>query len=318
MSNLTTYHTELLQRLGRRIKSVNLFCGGGGVSAAQHETKVIDEVLAIDNDSAVEKVFRHNFHTVDFWNTDIGALGENDILRRTLLQKSELDILVSTSPCPAFSTAKGYINPLDESAWLFINGIDQIVNTMPKSGFLENVPGMDDPRATPIFNEIKRQIQEKLKPHYHIRCFELKASYFNVPQIRRRYIWIFYRKDLDVVPTHPKPNFAGQEHLRIIDVAPDIAAIKVGQSRKTLKSSNLAIMNTITASEGGMVVYRNDGRKDKLTIEELLRFATFPDWYTIPEGISHTIAHMVIGNCVPVKLAQAIIEHILLEVGFKF
>lgn len=303
------------KNIGRKLTAVNLFCGGGGVSAAIHNIGEINEVLAIDNWPIAEKVFTSAFSDVPFWLTDISALGEYDILRRTLLQKGELDLLVSTSPCPAFSPAKGYIDPLEEEAWLFINGLEQIANTMVKVAFFENVPGMTDDRATAIFNEIKCQTREKLEANYHIKSFILRACNYGVPQERDRFIWFFYRKDLGVIPTKPVEDFEKLKSLRIVDVAPEIDAIKVGQSRKTFKL-NTRIMNTITASEGGIVVY-SKGVKTKLSVEQLLRFATFPDWYKMPDGLSYSDAHEIIGNCVPVNFAQAIIEHIIREVGHK-
>jgi site-specific DNA-cytosine methylase len=307
---------QIAQQLGRKLKMINLFCGFGGVSTAAHETGIIDEVLAIDNWDVAGKVLHHNFPAVDFWNTDISALGEHDILRRTLLQKGEADIGVVTAPCPPFSTAKGYIDCLDPLAWLFINGIEQLANTLPKCAFIENVPGMKDDRAIPIFNEIKHQIHEKLDPHYNVRCYKLDASYFRVPQTRTRLIWLLYRRDLGIIPTAPKPFFNGRELLRLGIVCPDILNVKVGQSKKTWKFN--AIMNTITASEGGIEALRIDGARTKLYIPELLKLDTFPTWYTIPDGIKYDDVHRGLGNVVPVKLAQAILEHMIIELAGKF
>jgi site-specific DNA-cytosine methylase len=305
---------KISDELRNRLKVLNLFCGGGGVSAALQLLGIMP-LLSIDFWKIAETVFCHNFKDSPFWLADIGAIQPNDILRRLLLMAGELDMMIITSPCQGVSVAKGFIDVLDFRNGLFLHSIDLVATMQPKTVWFEWVPGLVDPRATALRNEVNYQFMEKLFPHYNCKCFKLRASNYATPQQRDRLIWFLYRKDLGVVPTAPMVNYDCLDKLRIVDIAPEITAIKTGQSKKVFKANN-KIMTTITATDGGIIVY-SGGQKTKLTIPQLLRFAGFPDWYQIPEGIKYEDAHEIIGNVVPVPFAQHIIMHILMEVGHK-
>ena len=123
-----------------------------------------------------------------------------------------------------------------------------------------------------------------------------------------------YHRSLGVIPSKPTPDIIAREHLRIIDIDPTITAIQVGQSKKTLKH-NTKYMNTVTASEP--VTIYTGGKKSKMSINQDKKFATFPEWYQIPNGIKKEDAHKLFGNTIPPALLKSIIEHILNEVGHK-
>lgn len=296
------------------ITAITLFCGLGGGTLGLMMAQV-KELLAIDNWSVAQKVFEANFigkRKVNFWNTDIGKLQPFEILRRILLDVKELGIMLLSPPCQGFSVAKGVINPLDPRNKLFLDSISLIAGVLPKCFIIENVPGMEDPRNISILNEIKRRIAEQLEPHYEIRCFKLCTLNFGVPQKRFRLIFIGYLKEFGKVPTPPTPDFEEIASLRIVDIAPEIDAIKVGQSKKTLKS-NTAHMNTITATDG-VIVY-SKGNKRSLTVKENKDFATFPDWFKIPAEISDQKAHKLFGNTIPPMFMKAIVENIKNDLG---
>lgn len=296
------------------ITAITLFCGlgGGTIGLMLNQVK---ELLAIDNWSVAQKVFEANFigkRYVPFWNTDIGRLQPFEILRRLLLEVRELGIMLLSPPCQGFSVAKGVINPLDPRNKLFLDSISLIAGVLPKCFIIENVPGMEDPRNISILNEIKRRISEQLEPHYEIRCFKLCSLNFKTPQKRFRLIYIGYLKEFGKIPTAPKPDFEEIASLRIVDIAPEIDAIKVGQSKKTLKS-NTAYMNTITATDGVIVFSKGDKRS--LTVEENKNFATFPKWFKIPAEISDQKAHKLFGNTIPPNFMKAIVENIKNDLG---
>lgn len=296
------------------ITAITLFCGLGGGTLGLMLAKV-KELLGIDNWDIAQKAFESNFtgkRHVNFWNTDISILKPVDLLRRLLLGVKEVGIMLLSPPCQGFSVAKGTINPLDPRNKLFLDSISLIAGVLPKCFIIENVPGMNDPRNISIFNEIKRRIEEEPGPHYVIKCFKLCSLYYNVPQKRDRLIFIGYLKEFGVTPTAPEPDFESALSLRIVDVAPDIDAIKVGQSKKTIKH-NTQYMNTITATDGVTVYSKGETRS--LTVEENKRFATFPDWYQMPEGISDKDAHKLFGNTIPPMFMKAIVENIKKDLG---
>lgn len=296
------------------LTAVSLFSGAGGGSLAMLYN-YINELLAIDNWSVAQRAFEANFKDdkyVPFWNADIFSVSGNDILRRILMNAGELTFMLLSPPCQGFSIAKGKIDPLDPRNGLFLHSISLIAQIRPKVFIMENVPGMGDPRNTAIFNEIKYRIREQLGPNYHVKLFELDASFYLTAQDRHRYIFVGYDKTLGKIPSVPPPDSLSREKLRIVDIDPNITAIKVGQSKKIIKH-NTKRMNTITASE--LVTVYTDGAEMKMTINQDKKFAGFPESYELPTDINEKDAHALMGNTIPPMFMKAIIEHILFEVG---
>ena len=304
---------HLHPKLQKTITAVTLFSGvGGGTFGLLYNH--IKEILAVDNWKVAQKAFEANFPDIPFWMADLSRISAQDIMERAEIKAGELSILLSSPPCQGFSRASGKVNSLDTRNALFGDTIDFISGMQPKCFIIENVPGMTDDRLVAIFNEIKHKIHEKLMPNYEVRCFELLALNYNTPQKRRRLIYVGYRKEFGVIPTPPKPDYEAINGLRIADVAPEITAIKVGQSKKTFKH-NTKHMTTITASDA-LQVYSN-GVEQSLSVEQDKRFATFPESYKIPSGISKGDAHRLFGNTIPPMFMKSIVEHILEEIGDK-
>jgi site-specific DNA-cytosine methylase len=298
------------------LTAISLFSGAGGGSIALMQS-FFNELLAIDNWPVAKKVWEANFvgeRYIPLWLTDIYTVSANDILRRILISTGELTLALLSPPCQGFSTAKGKIDPLDPRNGLFLYGLDLIAGLQSKIFIIENVPGIGDPRNTAIFNEIKLRILEKLSPNYEVRLFELDSSFYRTPQARNRYFFIGYHGSLGVVPSLPTPDVISREHLRIVDIDPTITAVQVGQSKKTLKH-NTKILNTVTASE--QVTIYSEGTKIHMSKEQDKRFATFPEWHTIPKEIKKRDAHKLYGNTIPPAFLKAILDHILNEVGDK-
>jgi len=69
---------------------------------------------------------------------------------------------------------------------------------------------------------------------------------------------------------------------------------------------------TVKASMANQVkpkAWLEQGRVVRMTSRALARFQTIPDWYELPE--KNVLACKVIGNGVPCKLAQVVIESLL-------
>lgn len=297
--------------------AATLFSGVGGGSLALQWNN-IKEVVAIDNWAIAQKAFEANFkdeHFIPFWQANVLELTAENLLRRMLMQKKELDLMLLSPPCQGFSVAKGKLDPLDPRNALFLKGMKLISGVAPKCFIIENVPGMTDPRNVPIFNEIKYRFREELMPDYEIKCFKLCSLNHHTPQKRNRLIFIGYLKSFQTIPTPPAPDIAAQSNLRIKDVTPEVTAIKVGQSKKTIKH-NTEFMTTITAT-GGITVYSN-GVESKLDREQNRKFAGFPDWFKIPADISDRDAQKLFGNTIPPHFMKDVVAHILTQIGHQF
>lgn len=308
---------HLHPQLEKEIHAVSLFSGLGGGSLGLH-SNFVKEDLAIDNWKVAQEVFEHNFTDelhIPFWLQDIETIDENEILRRIGMMPGQLDILLASPPCQGFSVAKANLSPLDKRNRLFLKTISLIAGVKPKVFIIENVPGMNDKRLVPIFNEIKFRLKEQLMDEYEIRCYKLETLNYATPQLRKRLLFIGYHKSLGAVPTVPPTDHESKEHLRIVDIVPEITAVKVGQSSKSIKH-NTKVLNTVTAT-GGTTVFVN-GEEQVMTAEHNRKFATFPDWYKLPNGITEKQAQKLFGNTIPPRFMQAVVAHILNQVGNKF
>jgi DNA-cytosine methyltransferase len=296
----------------KEIKAITLFSGaGGGTQGLLYN--YIKEIIAIDYWDVAQKTFEANFKDVPFWLADLSKIKAQDILQKARIVSGQLEILLASPPCPGFSRA-GKGDPLNPLNALFLDTIDIIEGMMPKCFIIENVPGMVDDRMVPIWNEILHRIQEQLMPYYEVKCYKLNALYFNTPQKRERLIFIGYNKELGIIPTPPPPDFQDVKNLRIVDIAPEITAIKVGQAIKTFKH-NSKYLTTVTAT-GLPDVYTN-GKKYPISEAQDRRFATFRENFIMPPGISKADRHCLFGNTIPPMLMKAIVAHILDEIGDK-
>lgn len=292
---------------------ITLACGGGGGSLGMKYAGC-NELLAVDYWDVAKKVFEHNFkgeHYVPFHQADLLNISGQEILDMVSKKQGEIDILLASPPCPGLSRANSKRSPLDERNSVFLACIKLISEIRPKCFIIENVPGLQDDKCIAIFNEIKRRLKA-LSKYYNIKCFKLKALNYNTPQLRYRIFIIGYLKDFGLTPTKPSPDYESAKKLRIVDIAPEIAAVEVGQSVKKIKL-NTAYMSTMTASQE-MTVY-SEGKKQTLTENQQKQFSTFPDWYSFPKGISKTDKQTIFGNIIPPMFMKAIVEHIKSELG---
>lgn len=295
-----------LNSKSEKLTAVELFCGGGIGSVGVHNAG-IEGVLAVDNWEPAQKAFEQNFKDerfVPFLNTNIFKLTSDDILKKTGLSRGELFILIATSPCQGFSIS-GKKDPFDVRNALFLHSQELIAEVKPKFFIMENVPGMDMPTMTPIFNEIKYRFETALKD-YNVECWKLNALCFGAYQARERLIFIGTRKDLKISPPYPEPDIEGAMRRRIMDVLPGIDGVYAGQAKKTVKLPESYLM-TVTAGECFQLM--DNGVLRSPTTEELKKIAGLPDWFSF-EGLSSHEIHKIIGNAVPVQFMQSIVESI--------
>lgn len=293
------------------VTAMTLFGGGGGTSCGLHKAG-LKELLVVDFWELACKNLEANFskHGVDVWNLDLLSASAEDLINRVGLKLRQLVTMWLSPPCQGLSLASGKLNPLDPRNALYLHSISLISGILPATFCIENTPGMFDNRLVGILNEIKRLLIEQLGDQYHIKCFKLRASNYNVPQIRDRSFVIGYRRDLGIVPTMPTPDYDCAKELRICDIFDHIDAVEVGQSKKNYKYKT-RLLNTITATEGSFLVL-SKGIKRKPTTEELKGFTTFPQEY-IFLGDEEEV-HKMIGNSVPPNFALAIARHIIYEI----
>ena len=180
---------------------VSLFAGCGG-SSLGYKQAGYDVRLAVEWDTGAADVYRRNFPSTNVFEGDIADLTAEEALRVTALEPGELDVLDGSPPCQGFSTA-GKRKFADTRNRLFEEYIRMVEVFKPKMLVMENVSGLRKGKMKLIFAEMTRALKEA---GYKVSCRELNASWYGVPQDRRRLIWVGVREDLAAEPGHPEPT----------------------------------------------------------------------------------------------------------------
>jgi len=162
---------------------------------------------------------------------------------------------------------------------------------------------------------------------YQVKGEILNAKYFNVPQKRRRVIIIGVRSDLNILPSHPRPQSRPVGPKKDIHsdthVLTDREAYKLRRHkfRNEIKNSAYGyhvvteddpvstILKTNTSLTG---FFWRDGDNLKMISEiDLKRMGSFPDDFKFTDFRK---AWQRVGNSVPPYLMKAIAEHIKSEI----
>jgi DNA (cytosine-5)-methyltransferase 1 len=180
---------------------ISLFAGCGG-SSLGYQMAGYSELLAVEWDDNAVETFKLNFPDVPVYHGDICKLSVDEVLKTTGLKSGELDILDGSPPCQGFSTA-GKRVVQDSRNQLFREYIRLLRGLKPKVFVMENVSGMVKGKMKLIFAEIMRELKAS---GYKVSCRLMNTKYYGVPQSRQRVIFIGVREDLEIKPSHPKPQ----------------------------------------------------------------------------------------------------------------
>lgn len=191
---------------------VSTFSGGGG-SCLGYRMAGFRVLYANEFVEEAQKTYKLN-HPNSYLDTrDIRTVKPEDILNITGLRRGELDLFDGSPPCSAFSFA-GNRNKGWGKEKTYSDGKKQVVDNLffeyarlleglqPKTFIAENVSALTKGSARGYFNDIIRTLSNC---GYNVKAALLNAAYLGVPQSRERVIFIGVRKDLNIVPSFPKP-----------------------------------------------------------------------------------------------------------------
>ena len=252
-----------------------------------------------------------------------------------------IDLIVGGPSCQSFSIA-GKRDSNDPRDSLFMEYVKYLNFFNPSIFIMENVMGMISKKTTSGKNVIDI-IMEQLNKNYNTIICKLYASDFGVPQNRRRVIIIGIRKDLNIIPTEPKPTTSGSKRPPVKTILLSLEQIEpsyflsekalTGIANKKVKSKakgagfGAQYLDPEKPSYTIPARYWKDGydalvkysetKVRRLTILELKRIQSFPDEYILDGSKKDVI--MQIGNAVACKFAFHIGKHIidLLKQGKK-
>jgi len=325
-------HINIFIMEAKKLNVIDLFCGCGGMSKGLTDAG-LNIIAGIDIwDKAVQnynKNFEHKAYCEDL--TQLSPEKFNDLYNKN---NEIIDLIVGGPPCQSFSIA-GKRDKNDPRNALFMEYVKYLDYFNPKAFIMENVIGMLS-KKTEKSEKVIDIIMENLNKNYNTIITKLYASDFEVPQNRRRVIIIGIRKDLEFLPTEPKPIISSINDRipvkNILLAKEDIdkkyylsekALIGIQNKKEVSKQKGLGFgaqfLNfdkpsyTIPArywKDGyDALVKYNEKEIRRLTIIELKRIQTFPDEYIL-EGSNKDII-MQIGNAVACKFAYHLGLYIL-------
>lgn len=277
----------------------------------------------------------------------------NKDIRKVKEFPANANIVLGGFPCPGFSEAGPRLVD-DERNFLYIHFIRCLIQTQPEFFVAENVKGM----MTLAKGEVFRQIVEDFKAAgYEVYTKLVNARDYGVPQSRERVILVGVRSDIDYVYEFPEPTHGEQQSLFDNAIQPYVTLEEaIGDleeepgpyftgSYSTIFMSRNRKKNweeqsfTIQASgrqapihPGGLpmekiesnhwVFQEGEDKNRRLSVKEIARIQTFPDWYEFSQGENLKMSenglldkqYKQIGNAVPVELARAIAQPIALFV----
>lgn len=259
---------------------------------------------------------------------------------RKIKEFPSADIVLGGFPCPGFSEAGPRLVD-DKRNFLYLHFIRCLMQSKPKIFVAENVKGMMTLGKGEVFKQI---VEDFSAAGYKVYHKLLNSADYGVPQIRERVILVGVRNDIDFKYIHPLPthgyNVEGlKEVVTLKDAIGDLesdpgeyftgsySTIFMSRNRKK-KWSEPSF--TIQASGRQAPIHPagapmehvgkdryifSDGEENnrRLSVKEIARIQTFPDWYEFSRGNSNRndnskldLVYKQIGNAVPVRLAIAV------------
>lgn len=250
------------------------------------------------------------------------------------------DLVLGGFPCPGFSEAGPRLVD-DPRNFLYVHFIRCLIQVQPKFFIAENVKGMLTLGKGEVFRQIKQDFEAA---GYHVYHKLVNARDYGVPQIRERVFLVGVREDIDFIyefpePTHGeglflKPYVTLREAIGDLEENPgdyytgSYSTIYMSRNRKkswdeqsfTIQASGRqapihpAGLPMKKVGKDKWIFPDGEENNRRLSVKEIARIQTFPDWYQFSDGGNVGISkngrldkiYKQIGNAVPVQLARAI------------
>lgn len=331
--------------LGFELAGLKAVMGEEVMEASFKDKKIFDENIEnnVFNTIYVNDIFDEARETYANNAGKYIYMDKSDI--RKIKSFPKADIVLGGFPCPGFSEAGPRLVD-DKRNFLYLHFIRCLMQSKPKIFVAENVKGMMTLGKGEAFKQI---VEDFAAAGYKIYHKLLNSADYGVPQIRERVILVGVRNDIEyeyVFPavTHGYGITGLKEVVTLRDAIGDLedepgdyftgsySTIFMSRNRKKLWSQPSF---TIQASgrqapihpSGEPMVHVgkdkyifSDGEENnrRLSVKEIARIQTFPDWYEFSRGKSDKKSHnsklnlvyKQIGNAVPVRLALAVAEPI--------
>ena len=167
-----------------KLKTVDLFCGCGGISAGLRDAG-FEIIAGADIDPKQMSTFRSNFPNARSMRIDLTEWSPYEFMEALEIQPGELDLLAGGPPCQGFSknVPRKLRDIADANNLLTRTFIDYCEIVQPKLILMENVAEMKNGFSSQFTDEILTRLSNL---GYTVTSMVLNAAEYGVPQIRRR------------------------------------------------------------------------------------------------------------------------------------
>ena len=286
------------------MKAIDLFCGCGGFSKGL-EYAGYDIVAACDKWESAIKVYAENFNH-PIYDIDLGNISTADINK---ISSQGVDVIVGGPPCQDYSSA-GKRDEQGGRANLTISFAEIVTDIKPKYFIMENVHNIGKYKT---LGEAKKIFKEA---GYGLNEVILDASYYGVPQARKRYFLVGELNGEDGVIEPYLCKNASKEKMTVRDYLGDELGVEyyyrhprsynrrgvfsIDEPSPTIRGVNRPIPSGYNKHDGDKADI-NEGVRPLTTIERSY-IQTFPKNFKF--NGTKTNLEQIIGNAVPVKLAE--------------
>ena len=250
------------------------------------------------------------------------------------------EFILGGFPCPGFSEGGPRLLD-DERNFLYIHFIRSLIQVRPKFFIAENVKGMLTLGKGEVFKQI---VEDFSAAGYTVNHKLVNARDYGIPQMRERVFLVGVRKDIDFTYNFPRETHGDKkDQLPFVTLRDSIGDLleEPGPYFKGSYSSIYMSRNrkknweeqsfTIQASgrqaplhpsglpmekigQDNWIFPDGEHNNRRLSVKEIARIQTFPDWYEFSSGHNQSISesgrlnkiYKQIGNAVPVELGRAI------------
>jgi DNA (cytosine-5)-methyltransferase 1 len=162
------------------MKSIDLFCGVGGLSLGL-EKSGFENILGVEKNEEIAEGFKKNFPKAKCLVGDITKLKHDSYLE--IIGEQHIDLIVGGPPCQGFSQKGKRLSLEDERNFLFKYFLDLVKKIKPSAFIIENVPNLLSTSNGFFYKEILSVLESM---NYKITAKILNAADYGVPQNRRR------------------------------------------------------------------------------------------------------------------------------------
>jgi len=177
-------------KLNRKVKAVDFFCGGGGMSYGMQRAG-INVLAGIDVEPNCEKTYKANIKNAEFIQADVFKLKAKFLAKKLDLSRNDDDlILIGCSPCQFWTIINTDKSKSRKSKNLLIEFRRFVSYFNPGYVVIENVPGVLKKKKESGLETFINELEAK----GYIVHFDIHNSKdYYVPQSRRRFTLIANR-----------------------------------------------------------------------------------------------------------------------------